>query len=86
MVSSHASTVESYLAKLPAARREVISAVCDVVRKSLPKGFEEHMGYGMISYSVPLARLAETYNEQPLVRCDRRAEEPQCHLSDGRVR
>ena len=43
MVSSHASTVESYLAKLPAERREVISAVRDVVRKNLPKGFEEHM-------------------------------------------
>ena len=47
MVSSHASTVESYLARFPAERREVISAVRDVVRKNLPKGFEEHMGYGL---------------------------------------
>jgi Domain of unknown function (DU1801) len=66
MVTSAAKTVDSYLAALPAERRAVISAVRDVVRKNLPKGYVESMGFGMISYSVPLSRLADTYNKQPL--------------------
>ena len=66
MVMSAATTVESYLAGLSAERREVISAVRTVVRRNLPKGYEEEMGFGMITYSVPLSRLAETYNKQPL--------------------
>lgn len=67
MVSSAAKTVDSYLAELPAERRAVISAVRDMVRKNLPKGYVESMGFGMISYSVPLSRLADTYNKQPLM-------------------
>ena len=67
MVSSAAKTVDSYLAELPADRRAIISAVREVVRKNLPKGYVESMGFGMISYSVPLSRLADTYNRQPLM-------------------
>jgi hypothetical protein len=67
MASSAAKTVESYLAELPAERRAIISAVRDMVRKNLPKGYVESMGFGMISYSVPLSRLADTYNKQPLM-------------------
>ena len=67
MVSSAARTVDGYLRELPADRREAISAVRKVVQKHLPKGYEESMGFGMIMYSVPLSRLAETYNKQPLM-------------------
>ena len=67
MVRSAARTVDGYLRELPADRRAMISAVRDVVRKNLPEGYEEHMGFGMINYSVPLSRLAETYNKLPLM-------------------
>lgn len=67
MVISAAKTVEDYLDELPADRREVISAVRDVVRKNLPTGYEEAMGWGMINYFVPLSRLSDTYNNQPLM-------------------
>ena len=67
MVSSAAKTVDGYLRELPADRREVISRVRTVVRKHLPRGYEESMGFGMITWSVPLSRLAETYNKQPLM-------------------
>lgn len=66
MVQSRASTVEEYLAELPEDRRAVVSAVRDVVVRNLPKGYEESMAYGMISYSVPLERYPNTYNKQPL--------------------
>jgi uncharacterized protein (DUF1330 family) len=44
----------------------LIAAVRDVVRRSLPYGFEEGMLYGMIAWSVPLACFADTHNGQPL--------------------
>ena len=66
MVMSKATTVAEYLAELPADRRKTISTVRAVVRKSLPKGYEEGVGYGMICYTVPLATHPVTYNGQPL--------------------
>jgi hypothetical protein len=66
MVSSRAETVDAYLAELPEERRAAIAAVRKVIRKHLPRGFEETMQYGMISYVVPLARSGPTYNGQPL--------------------
>jgi hypothetical protein len=66
MARSSATTVEDYLAELPAERREVVSAVRDVVRRNLPKGFQETMNWGMISYELPLERYPDTYNGQPL--------------------
>lgn len=38
----------------------------DVIRKNLPPGYEEGMQFGMIGYYVPLERLPNTYNGQPL--------------------
>ena len=66
MASSKAKTVAAYLAELPPERRAVIAKVRDTLRPSIPKGYEETMGYGMIMYSVPLSRFPETYNGHPL--------------------
>jgi hypothetical protein len=64
---SEANTVESYLNSLPEERRETISAVRKVILKNLPKGFEEAMNCGMISYQIPLSVYPDTYNGQPLM-------------------
>ncbi|HKS05100.1 MAG TPA: DUF1801 domain-containing protein [Gemmatimonadaceae bacterium] len=66
MAQSKAPTVTAYLQELPADRRAVVTKVRDVVRKNLPKGYEEAMLWGMITYCVPLKRLPDTYNQQPL--------------------
>jgi uncharacterized protein YdhG (YjbR/CyaY superfamily) len=66
MAQSKAATVAEYLESLPADRRTVIAKVRDVIRKHLPKGYEEAMAYGVISYQVPLEKLSTTYNGQPL--------------------
>ncbi|MFN8587601.1 MAG: DUF1801 domain-containing protein [Candidatus Eisenbacteria bacterium] len=65
MVSSKATSVAQYLKELPAERREVIAAVRALVQRHLPKGFDEVMQYGMISWVVPPAKLPVTYNGQP---------------------
>lgn len=61
-----ASTVEEYLLGLPEDRRDVIKTLRALIRKHLPKGYQESLTYGVITYEVPLAKLAETYNGQPL--------------------
>jgi hypothetical protein len=66
MVQSRASTVEEYLAELPEDRRAIISTIRNVILKNLPKGYEEAMNWGMITYHIPLARYPTTYNGQPL--------------------
>jgi uncharacterized protein YdhG (YjbR/CyaY superfamily) len=66
MASSSAATVEEYLRELPPERREVVSAVREVVLRNLPEGYRESMGFGMIGYGIPLERYPDTYNRQPL--------------------
>ncbi len=67
MVSSSAKMVSAYLDSLPEERQAAIAAVRDVILKNLPEGYTEIMQSGMIGYSVPLSRFAETYNCAPLL-------------------
>jgi hypothetical protein len=46
-------TVQDYMKNLPEDRRGVMEALRKVIKKNLPKGFEETMNYGMIGYVVP---------------------------------
>ena len=64
---SEATTVEGYLAALPADRREAIEAVRSVILDHLPSGYAEVMNWGMITYEVPLEIYPDTYNKQPLM-------------------
>lgn len=66
MVQSKAGTVAEYLKELPAERRAVIAVVRKAIRASLPKGYQETMRFGAISYEIPLKRFPDTYNGQPL--------------------
>ena len=66
MVKSDAETVDAYLAELPDDRRKVVEQVRETILANLPEGYEEAMGWGMISYQIPLARYPDTYNGKPL--------------------
>jgi len=59
-------SVEAYLERLPADRRRELERVRAVVRKNLPRGYEETLARGIITYSVPLRVYPETYNGQAL--------------------
>lgn len=64
---SEAATVTEYLASLPTDRRMMVEPLVSVIRQSLPSGYEEAMGYGMIVWQVPLATYPATYNKKPLI-------------------
>jgi len=68
-MQSKAKTVTQYLAELPADRRKAIEQVRAMIRKHLPKGYEEMMQYGMIGYAVPLKLYPPGYHckkDEPL--------------------
>jgi hypothetical protein len=64
-MQSKAKTVEEYIESLPDARAEILSALRNAIRKNLPKGFEETMQYGMISYVVPHKLYPAGYHTNP---------------------
>jgi len=66
-MQSKAATVEQYLEELPEGRRTAIEAVRETILASLPRGYEEVMNWGMITYQVPLETCSDTYNKQPLM-------------------
>ena len=67
VVRSAATTVLGYLKGLPADRRAAVEAVRKSILKNLPKGYEEAMNCGMLTYQVPLTVYPDTYNRQPLM-------------------
>lgn len=64
-MQSKAETVEQYIDELPEERQQAISKLRSVVKKHLPKGFKEGMGYGMISYVVPHTLYPAGYHCDP---------------------
>jgi hypothetical protein len=64
-MQSKATTVEQYLAELPADRRTALEAVRDVIRANLDKDYEEGIQYGMIGYYVPHRVFPAGYHCDP---------------------
>lgn len=66
MAAGKTATVEDYIAQQPVERRAVVSAVRELVRRNLPKGYVETTNGKLINYEIPLERYPKTYNRQPL--------------------
>lgn len=64
-MQSSATTPDQYIAELPENRKEVMQQLRETVKKNLPKGFEETMQYGMISYVVPHSIYPDGYHCKP---------------------
>lgn len=59
------ASVDAYLAAQPEDRRTALSRVRDVIRRNLPKGYEEGIQYGMIGYFVPRSIYPAGYHANP---------------------
>src|SRR5918993_2574590 len=66
MFANKARTVSEYVAALPDDRRATVSKLRVFVKKHVPKGYKEQIGWGAITYAVPLEVLPDTYNGEPL--------------------
>jgi uncharacterized protein YdhG (YjbR/CyaY superfamily) len=59
------SSVKGYVDGLPEDRQVVIKKLQTLIKKNIPKGFEEQMSYGMIGYVVPHAIYPDGYHCDP---------------------
>ena len=64
-MQSKATTVEQYLAEVPADRQKAMLELRKVIKKNLPKGFKEGMGYGNMGYVVPHSKYPAGYHCDP---------------------
>lgn len=64
-MQSKATTVDQYLSEVPPDRQEAMNKLRKVIKKNLPRGFKEGMGYGMMGYSVPHSIYPAGYHCNP---------------------
>ncbi len=64
-MQSKAASVKDYVAELSEYRQKTIEQFRKVIKKNLPKGFEETMSYGMIGYVVPHKLYPAGYHCDP---------------------
>ena len=64
-MTSTAATPKEYIDSLPEDRKEAMSELRKVITKNLPKGFQESMQYGMITYVVPHSIYPAGYHCKP---------------------
>jgi len=64
-MTSTAATPKEYIDSLPEDRIKAMTELQNVIKKNLPKGFEETMQYGMLSYVVPHKLYPAGYHCKP---------------------
>lgn len=64
-MQSKATTPDEYMTEIPEDRQKAFAKLRSVIKKNLPKGFQEKMGYGMIGYSIPHSIYPAGYHCNP---------------------
>ena len=64
-MQSKATTPEAYMAEIPEERQKAFNKLRSVIKKNIPKGFKETMGYGMMGYCVPHSIYPAGYHCNP---------------------
>ena len=64
-MQSTAKTPQAYVDSLPEERKVAIEKMRQAIKKTLPKGFEEVMCYGMLGYVVPHSLYPKGYHCDP---------------------
>ena len=64
-MQSQAKTVDEYIDGLPEDRKAAMNKLRKVIKKNIPKGFQESMGYGMAGFVVPHSKYPAGYHCDP---------------------
>ena len=64
-MQSKALTPDDYIAEIPVDRQKAFAKLRSVIKKNLPKGFKETMGYGMLGWAVPHSKYPAGYHCNP---------------------
>lgn len=60
-----AVNADDYISQLPTERQAAMKKLQTVIKKNLPKGFKEGVGYGMMGWSVPHSKYPAGYHCKP---------------------
>ena len=60
-----ANSPDDYISQLPEERKEPMKKLRAIIKKNLPKGFEECINYNMIGYVVPHETYPNGYHCNP---------------------
>ena len=61
----NASSAEDYIAQCPEDRQDALNQLRKAILSTLPEGFQEGIGYGMVGYSVPHSICPAGYHCDP---------------------
>ena len=64
-MQSRAITPEAHIAEMSEERQQALNKLRSVIKKNLPKGFQEEMNYGMIGNVVPHSKYPADYHCDP---------------------
>jgi uncharacterized protein YdhG (YjbR/CyaY superfamily) len=64
-MQSKAITVDQYIEEIPEDRKQAVTELRKVIKKNIPKGFQECMSYGMVGYVVPHSKYPAGYHCDP---------------------
>lgn len=64
-MQSKAKTVDEYIDELPEDRKAAMAKLRKVIKKNIPKGFQECMNYGMAGFVVPHSKYPAGYHCDP---------------------
>jgi hypothetical protein len=64
-MQSKVTTVDQYIDELPEDRKHAVTELRKVIKKNIPKGFQECMSYGMVGYVVPHSKYPAGYHCDP---------------------
>jgi hypothetical protein len=64
-MKSSANTVEDYIESIDEKWKDPIKKLRNIIKKNIPKGFEETMNYGMIGYVIPKSVYPDGYHSNP---------------------
>ena len=56
---------DDYISQIPKERQAAMKKLRTVIKKNLPKGFKEGVGYGMMGWSVPHSLYPAGYHCKP---------------------
>ncbi len=60
-----ASNTEEYISQIADDKKEAVTRLMEVIRKNIPEGFQEGIGYGMIGFAVPHSLYPAGYHCDP---------------------
>ena len=62
---SKAKSPDQYYEEVPDDRKAAMNKLRDVIKKNLPRGFKEDIGYGMVGFCVPHSIYPAGYHCNP---------------------